>query len=158
MSPQRAQEIWDTRLPFGELFMTDPERMAVRKVWSGMPGHTCFADALLRIARGEAVAEKPVMIGTAVFTYGDEIIEQVPVYAGETAGSDGWLGCGLCAGTSFHRDAWHASDRSCPWLQRTADQAAESLREGLSTGPLNPCSSLRLHWGRSFQDVLPSAS
>lgn len=88
MSPQRAQEIWDTRLPFGELFMTDPERMAVRKVWSGMPGHTCFADALLRIARGEAVAEKPVMIGTAVFTYGDEIIEQTPVYEGEMAGSD----------------------------------------------------------------------
>ena len=68
--------------------MTDAERMAVRKVWSGMPGHTCFADALLRIARGEAVAEKPAMVGTAVFTYGDEIIEQVPVYAGETAGCD----------------------------------------------------------------------
>ena len=88
MSPERAQAIWDTRLPFGELSMTDAERLAVRKVWSGMPGHTCFADALLRIAHGEAVAEKPAMVGTAVFTYGDEIIEQVPVYAGETAGSD----------------------------------------------------------------------
>lgn len=88
MSPERAQSIWDARQPFGELSMTDAERMAVRKVWSGMPGHTCFADALLRIARGEAVAEKPAMVGTAVFTYGDEIIEQVPVYAGETAGSD----------------------------------------------------------------------
>lgn len=88
MSPERAQAIWDARHPFGELSMTDAERMAVRKVWSGMPGNTCFADALLRIARGEAVAEKPAMVGTAVFTYGDEIIEQVPVYAGETAGSD----------------------------------------------------------------------
>ena len=88
MSPERAQAIWDTRLHFGELSMTDAERLAVRKVWSGMPGHTCFADALLRIAHGEAVAEKPAMVGTAVFTYGDEIIEQVPVYAGETAGSD----------------------------------------------------------------------
>ena len=88
MSPERAQSIWDARHPFGELSMTDAERMAVRKVWSGMPGNTCFADALLRIARGEAVAEKPAMVGTAVFTYGDEIIEQVPVYAGETAGSD----------------------------------------------------------------------
>lgn len=68
--------------------MSDAERLAVRKVWTGMPGHTCFADALLRIARGEAVAQWPAMIGTSVFTYGDEIIEQVPVYAGETAGSD----------------------------------------------------------------------
>ena len=57
MSPERAQKVWDTRLPFGEMSMTDAERMAVRKVRSGMPGHTCFADALLRIARGEAVAE-----------------------------------------------------------------------------------------------------
>ena len=64
--------------------MSDAELLAVRKVWSGMPGHTCFADALLRIARGEAVAERPAMIGTAVFTYGDEIIEQVPVYWDET--------------------------------------------------------------------------
>ena len=56
MSPERAQSIWDARHPFGELSMTDAERMAVRKVWSGMPGHTCLADALLRIARGEAVA------------------------------------------------------------------------------------------------------
>jgi hypothetical protein len=88
VSPERAQSIWDARHPFGELSMTDAERMAVRKVWSGMPGHTCFADALLRIAKGEAVAEKPAMVGTAVFTYGDEIIEQVPVYAGETAGCD----------------------------------------------------------------------
>ena len=88
MSPERAQAIWDARLPFGELSMTDAERLAVRKVWSGMPGHTCFAEALLRIAHGEAVAEKPAMVGTAVFTYGDEIIEQVPVYSGETAGSD----------------------------------------------------------------------
>ena len=84
MSPERAQAIWDTRLPFGELSMTDAERLAVREVWSGMPGHTCFADALLRIAHGEAVAEKPAMVGTAVFTYCDEIIEQVPVYWDET--------------------------------------------------------------------------
>lgn len=88
MSPERAQIIWDRSLPFGELSMSDAERLAVRSVWSGMPGHTCFADALLRIARGEAVAQRPAMIGTAVFTYGTEIIEQVPVYAGETAGSD----------------------------------------------------------------------
>jgi len=88
VSPERAQIIWDRSLPFGELSMSDAERLAVRSVWSGMPGHTCFADALLRIARGEAVAQRPAMIGTAVFTYGTEIIEQVPVYAGETAGSD----------------------------------------------------------------------
>lgn len=67
--------------------MSDAERLAVRKVWSGMPGHTCFADALLRIARGEAIAEKPAMIGTAVFYYGGEIVAQTPVYEGETPGS-----------------------------------------------------------------------
>lgn len=88
MTPQRAQQIWDNRLPFGELSISDAERLAVRKVWNGMPGHTCFADALLRIARGEAIAEKPAMIGTAVFTYGGEIIEQTPVYMGETPGSE----------------------------------------------------------------------
>ena len=85
MTPQRAQQIWDNRLPFGELSISDAERLAVRKVWNGMPGHTCFADALLRIARGEAIAEKPAMIGTAVFTYGGEIIEQTPVYMGMPA-------------------------------------------------------------------------
>jgi hypothetical protein len=88
MTPQRAQQIWDNRLPFGELSVSDAERLAVRKVWDGMPGHTCFADALLRIARGEAIAEKPAMIGTAVFTYGGEIVEQTPVYEGETPGSE----------------------------------------------------------------------
>ncbi len=87
LTAQRAQAIWDNRSPFGELSMTDAERAAVRKVWSGMPGHTCFADALLRIARGEVKADQPVMIGTAVFTCGDEIVEQTPVYWGEKADS-----------------------------------------------------------------------
>ena len=87
MSPERAQQVWDSRSPFGELSLTDAERAAVRSVWKGMPGHTCFADALLRIARGQAIAVKPEMIGTAVFSYGDEIVEQTPVYAGESAGS-----------------------------------------------------------------------
>lgn len=88
MSPKRAQAIWDARSPFGELSMTDAERASVKKVWSGMPGYTCFADALLRIASGEVVADEPPMIGTAVFTYGAEIIEQTPVYWGEMAGSE----------------------------------------------------------------------
>lgn len=88
MSPKRAQAIWDARSPFGELSMTDAERAAVRKVWFGLPGHTCFADALLKIAAGEAIAEESVMIGTAIFTYGAEIIEKTPVYWGEAAGSE----------------------------------------------------------------------
>lgn len=32
--------------------------------------------------------QRTEMIGTAVFTCGDEIIEQTPVYEGELAGSD----------------------------------------------------------------------
>ena len=87
MSPERAQSIWDNRSPFGELSMTDAERLAVKAVWKGMPGNTCFADALLRIARNEVVAAQPIMIGTAVFSHGDEIIDQSPVYFGETAAS-----------------------------------------------------------------------
>ena len=86
MSPARAQEIWDTRAPFGELSLTDMERSEVKKVWDRMPGHTCFVDALLRIARGQA-EERPVMIGTAVFSYGGQIIDQSPVYWGETVDS-----------------------------------------------------------------------
>ena len=64
MSPKRAQEIWDARSPFGEFSMTDAEKAEVKKVWfTSMPGHTCFADALLRIASGEVVADESVMIG-----------------------------------------------------------------------------------------------
>ena len=83
MSPERAQEIWDTRGPFGELSITPEEKAYVNGIWVRMPGHTCFADALLRIARGEVGDQKP-MIGSAAFYYGDEIIDQVPVYWGET--------------------------------------------------------------------------
>ncbi len=82
MTPQRAQEIWDTRGPFGELSITPEEKAFVSGIWVRMPGHTCFADALLRIARDELGNQKP-MIGTAAFYYGDELIEQVPVYLDE---------------------------------------------------------------------------
>ena len=82
MTPQRAQEIWDTRGPFGELSITPEEKAFVSGIWVRMPGHTCFADALLRIARDELGNQKP-MIGTAAYYYGDELIEQVPVYLDE---------------------------------------------------------------------------
>ena len=82
MKPERAQEIWDTRGPFGELSITPEEKAFVSGIWVRMPGHTCFADALLRIARDELGNQKP-MIGTAAFYYGDELIEQVPVYLDE---------------------------------------------------------------------------
>lgn len=82
MTPARAQQIWANRAPFGELEMTADERKYVRGIWVRMPGHTCFADALVRIANGQAEGIKP-MIGTAVFYNGDEIIVQVPVYEGE---------------------------------------------------------------------------
>lgn len=87
MSPERALAIWDARLPFGTLSMTEGERRAVWRVWKRMPGHTCFADALSRIARGEE-QEAAVLIGTAVFCNGPEIIEQTPVYWGESPDSE----------------------------------------------------------------------
>ena len=83
MTPQRAQEIWDARGPFGELSITPEEKAYVSGIWVRMPGHTCFADALLRIANCEVGDQKP-MIGSAAFYYGDELIEQTPVYWGET--------------------------------------------------------------------------
>ena len=82
MSPERAQEIWDSRGSFGELSITPEEQAYVNGIWARMPGHTCFADALLRIANGQANDVKP-LVGTAVFYHGNEIVEQVPVYLGE---------------------------------------------------------------------------
>ncbi len=61
MTAQRAAEIikqaqaaarfgpWVDQL---RTVMTKEERGQVMRVWDEMPGHTCFADALLRIARG----------------------------------------------------------------------------------------------------------
>lgn len=53
--PERAQEIHDaSRSWFGpgpHQFMTDGEIAYVHEVWDTLPGHTCFMDALLRIAR-----------------------------------------------------------------------------------------------------------
>lgn len=34
--------------------MLPGERAEIVKVWKTMPGHTCFVDALYRIARGQA--------------------------------------------------------------------------------------------------------
>lgn len=33
----------------------------IRDVWATMPGHTCYHDALVRIARGEFVGHKPTL-------------------------------------------------------------------------------------------------
>lgn len=33
--------------------VTDAEDDYIHQVWDGMPGHTCYYDALLRIIRGE---------------------------------------------------------------------------------------------------------
>lgn len=86
MTPERAQEIWRTRSPFGEVSAAPDEFAYVRGIWARMPGHTSWVDALLRIANGQAEGIVP-MIGTAAFYYGDEIIEQTPVYFGETVTS-----------------------------------------------------------------------
>ena len=82
MTPERAREIWETRGPFGDLKLQPGEREIVQRVWMGMTGNTCFADALLKIANG-LVEPTRIRIGTAVFSSGAEIIEQVPVYEGE---------------------------------------------------------------------------
>lgn len=82
----QAKEIWDERCPFGELAMSNEEREEVKRVWSQMPGNTCFVDALFWIICGEDQLV-PILVGTAVFLYGGEIIEQTPVYWGETADS-----------------------------------------------------------------------
>lgn len=82
MSPERAREIWAAKGAFGDLKLEPGEREVVQRVWMGMTGNTCFADALLKIANG-LVEPTRTRIGTAVFYHGAEIIEQVPVYEGE---------------------------------------------------------------------------
>lgn len=86
MTPERAREIWETRGPFGDLKLQPGEREIVQRVWMGMTGNTCFADALLKIANG-LVEPTRIRIGTAVFSCGAEILDQSPVYHGETADS-----------------------------------------------------------------------
>lgn len=86
MTPERAKAIWDSRGPYGDLQMTADEKAFVTGIWRRMAGHTCFADALLRIAQGETQGLLP-LIGTVVFRHGAEIIDQSPVYAGETVDS-----------------------------------------------------------------------
>lgn len=61
MTPERANEIikeaqsgaagapWSDRL---DKVMTKEERKEVNQVWDTLPGHTCFVDALYRIANG----------------------------------------------------------------------------------------------------------
>ena len=65
ISAYRAQEIIDSinRTPFGwerdiskdeeRGIMTRDERRAIIEFWNHMPPHTCFYDAIYRIARGE---------------------------------------------------------------------------------------------------------
>lgn len=86
MSPERARAIWNTRGPFGELQLQPGEREIVQRVWIGMTGNTCFADALLKIANG-LIEPTRIRIGTAVFSYGAQILDQSPVYHGESADS-----------------------------------------------------------------------
>ena len=71
MTRERAEYI-RTHLAYGDIRYAFPRRYAynggrvhadgltpeedadVRRVWDTMPGHTCYYDALTRIARGEA--------------------------------------------------------------------------------------------------------
>lgn len=86
MTPERAQEIWDTRASFGEFSLSPEEKAYVNGIKVRLPGHFNWADVLLEIANGKTMGLKP-MIGTAVYYYGDEIIDQSPVYLGETVDS-----------------------------------------------------------------------
>jgi hypothetical protein len=62
MDQKRAQEILEAILkqPYGwqnhkgvMCSMTNSERLEIMAKWRSMPGYTCFADALHRLARGE---------------------------------------------------------------------------------------------------------
>lgn len=53
LSPERARQIWANRSPFGNLECSEFERQQIKLIWNAMPGNTCFADALLRIANGK---------------------------------------------------------------------------------------------------------
>lgn len=52
VTKERAREIWQTRSAFGMFAVTPEEDRYIRHVWESMPGNTCWADALLRIANG----------------------------------------------------------------------------------------------------------
>lgn len=84
MTPERAREIWQTRTAFGGVSCSAQEDAYVREIWRRMPGATCWAEALLAIANDAVPAERPPLIGTVVFSHGDQIIAQVPVYQGES--------------------------------------------------------------------------
>jgi len=53
MTPKRAREILDSMSPFGAMDYTEEEHREITAVWDTMPGHTCFFDAVVRIAKGE---------------------------------------------------------------------------------------------------------
>ena len=53
MTPERAREIWDSRSPFGEVQVTPIEKAYINAIWRRMPGHCCWAEALLAIANGQ---------------------------------------------------------------------------------------------------------
>jgi len=54
MTPERAKEILkNARFAEYSTQCTKEEREFVNKVWGFMGGHTCFYDALVRIARDE---------------------------------------------------------------------------------------------------------
>ncbi len=82
MTPERAKELLDSRSAF-ETLTTQAERRDVLQVWRRMPGST-LPDVLLAIANGIAPRK---MIGTLVHMHPDMIIDQSPVYEGETINS-----------------------------------------------------------------------
>lgn len=68
MKPERAREIiqaaydkasvgpWSDQL---DKVMSKEERAEVCAVWETMPGHTCFVDAIYRIARQDGLPHGP---------------------------------------------------------------------------------------------------
>lgn len=61
MTPERAREIVCRGIVRSDYIkhMTDEEVIAVRRVWHTLPGYTCFFDALMKIANGEAKRKAP---------------------------------------------------------------------------------------------------
>lgn len=54
MTKQRASEVLAIGSNYGEYrkHMTETEISEVIALWNTMPGYTCFADAIIRIAKG----------------------------------------------------------------------------------------------------------
>lgn len=67
LTPARAREIWQSRNAAGEVSCSAQEDAQVRAVWKTLPGHTCWMDALARIARGDYLTAELEVLALKAF-------------------------------------------------------------------------------------------